>query len=619
MTRLSPTIESGCEVIKEYTNSLTRKPGVYRMLDKNEQILYIGKAKNLYNRVKSYTNPNNHSYRIKKMISETKSMEFIITNSEAEALLLEANLIKKNKPRYNIAMRDDKSFPKILINKEHAFPRIMKYRGNNKIKGDYFGPFSSAGAVNKTIDILQKAFLLRTCSDNVYANRSRPCLLYQINRCSAPCTKEISEEEYSQLVEELKEFMSGKASDIKSKIYSEMNNESKNFNFENAALLRDRLEAISKIQSQQMIQIKGMKDADIFAVCQKNNTTCIQVFFIRSGQNWGNREYYPITNKIDSNKLILESFLAQFYVTHPCPKNILISEKIDNVDLLTKALSERNSRKVIISIPTKGQKYKFVQKVLLNAEEALNRKVSNIQNQKNLMKGLQEKLKLKEMPRRVEIYDNSHIQGSLAVGGMVVMGNEGFEKKHYRKFNIKSNIINKGDDYAMMREVLSRRFSKFEINEVPENKPNLIIIDGGIGQLNIASQILKEYNFSDIELISISKDKNRRFGGEKIHILGSKPMKLDNNDPILHFIQRMRDEAHRFAIGSHRIRRKMHIKDSKLDSIQGVGAKRKKELLQYFGSVKSIQDAAIDDIIKVPGINNRIAEEIYLNFHDSLE
>ena len=616
MVASQTSIEKGAKLIKKYTTDLTTRPGVYKMIDLNEKILYIGKAKNLVKRVKSYTNPNKHSYRIKKMISETKSMQFTITNSEAEALLLEANLIKKNKPRYNIAMRDDKSFPKILVNKEHEFPRLMKYRGDNKIQGEYYGPFASAGAVNRTIDTLQKAFLIRTCSDSVYMNRSRPCLLHQINRCSAPCTGEISKKNYDILIKDLDGFMNGKGNYIKDKIFLDMEKQSKSFNYENAAILRDRLETITKIQSQQTINNSKISDADIFGVMQLNNIACVQVFFFRAGQNWGNREYFPIINKIDSIDMILDSFIAQFYTTHPCPSNIIISTKIPSHNLLEKALSEKNSRKVVITFPHKGEKFKLIQKVLMNTEQALKRKMNLLHDQKTLLEELKNKLSLRKIPKRIEIYDNSHIQGSLPVGAMVVAGVDGFEKKHYRKFNIKSELIEKGDDYGMMREMLERRFAKISEIKADENIPDLLVIDGGLGQLNVALEIIKKNKLNDIEVISISKDKNRRFGNEKIHLGKSKTIILEKNDPLLYFLQRIRDEAHRFAIGSHRHRRTMQLKNSKLDDIEGIGSKRKQQLIKYFGSMKSIQEADYNDIVQVPGINEKLARDIFSLLHN---
>ena len=611
------SLQNGAKIIKKYTETLPKKPGVYRMLDANQKILYIGKAKNLSNRVKSYTNPNNHSNRIKKMISETKAMEFIITVSEAEALLLEANLIKKNKPKYNIAMRDDKSFAHILINNQHSYPRLMKYRGEKKINGQYYGPFASAGAVNRTIDILQKAFLLRTCSDSVFENRSRPCLLYQINKCSAPCTNEISKKDYNSLLDDLDLFMKGKASTIKDKIYSAMQEESSKLNYENAAKLRDRLETINKIQSQQTIHNTSINDADIFAIMKLDNLVCVQVFFIRAGQNWGNREYFPINNKLDTNEEILDSFLAQFYTTHPCPKDIIISHEIPSKKLLEYALCEKNKKKIYIQIPKMGEKYKLIQKALINCEQALNRKLNQIDNHKVLLDGLANKLLLNKIPKRIEIYDNSHIQGSHPVGAMVVVGEDGFENKSYRKFNIRSEEIKPGDDYGMMKEVLTRRFSKIENKVAYENSPDLIIIDGGTGQLNIAKDILNEFNLNHVQLISISKDKKRKHGNEKIHTVENGIIILDTNDPIFYFLQRMRDEAHRFAIGSHRIRRNKALKYSKLDDLEGIGIKRKNQLMKYFGSMKSIQDANVDDIMKVPGISEKLAMDIYQSFHES--
>ncbi len=614
MKRELTNTETGILTIKAYANDLTKKPGVYKMLDASDRILYIGKAKNLFNRVKSYTNLNNHTYRIKKMISETRSMEFTITNSEAEALLLEANLIKKNKPKYNIAMRDDKSFAKILVNKEHNYPRLMKYRGDNKLKGDYYGPFASAGAVNKTIDTLQKGFLIRTCSNHVFENRSRPCLLYQINRCSAPCTGEISKENYDHLVDDLNDFMNGHASNIKEKIYSDMQKESAKLNYENAAKLRDRLETVNKIISQQSINNSTIGDADVFGIRRMNDITCIQVFFIRAGQNLGNREYYPIANKIDQNSQILDSFLAQFYTSHPCPANIIVSDKVPSEKLLTSALSEKNKRRVKIINPQKGEKYKLVEKVLMNAEQALNRKINQMQDQQSLLEGLATKLYLTKVPNRIEVFDNSHTQGSFPVGAMIVVGKNGFENKNYRKFNIKSRDISTSDDYAMMREVLMRRFAKLSEQNFQDNAPDLLVIDGGIGQLNIAIDIIKENKINNIEVISISKDKNRRYGNEKIHSKEKGSFILDKNDPVFFFLQRIRDEAHRFAIGSHRARRTKQINYSKLDDIVGIGQRRKQQLMRHFGSIKSIKEASYDDIIKVPGISEKLAKDIHSSF-----
>tara|TARA_B100000925_G_scaffold170107_1_gene128059 strand:+ start:9247 stop:11100 length:1854 start_codon:yes stop_codon:yes gene_type:complete len=614
MKREPTNTETGISTIRSYSKDLTKKPGVYKMLDASKEILYIGKAKNLFNRVKSYTNLNNHTYRIKKMISETRSMEFTITSTEAEALLLEANLIKKNKPKYNIAMRDDKSFAKILVNKEHDYPRLMKYRGDNKLNGDYYGPFASAGAVNKTIDTLQKAFLIRTCSNHVFENRSRPCLLYQINRCSAPCTGEISKQNYDHLINDLHDFMNGRASNIKDKIYTDMQNESANFNYENAAKLRDRLETINKIISQQSINNSNIGDADAFGISRLNNVVCIQVFFIRAGQNWGNREYYPIANKLDTNPEILDSFIAQFYTSHPCPNNIIVSEKLPSEKLLSSALSEKNKRKIKITQPKQGEKYKLVKKVLMNAEQALNRKVNQMQDQKSLLEGLATKLQLNKVPRRIEVYDNSHTQGSFPVGAMIVVGQNGFDNKNYRKFNIKSRDISTSDDYAMMREVLTRRFAKLSEKNFQDSSPDLVVIDGGKGQLNIAIDIMKENKIKDIEVISISKDKNRKYGNEKIHSKEKGVFILDKNDPIFFFLQRIRDEAHRFAIGSHRTRRVKQINYSRLDDIEGIGLRRKQHLMRYFGSIKSISEASFDDIIKVPGISEKLAKDIHSSF-----
>ena len=617
MKREVTNTETGILTIRSYSKDLTKKPGVYKMLDASNKILYIGKAKNLFNRVKSYTNLNNHTYRIKKMISETRSMEFTITNTEAEALLLEANLIKKNKPKYNIAMRDDKSFAKILVNKEHDYPRLMKYRGDNKMSGDYYGPFASAGAVNKTIDTLQKAFLIRTCSNHVFENRSRPCLLYQINRCSAPCTGEITKENYDHLINDLHDFMNGHASNIKNKIYTDMKKESDNLNYENAAKLRDRLETINKIISQQSINNSNIGDADVFGISRLNDIVCIQVFFIRAGQNWGNREYHPIANKLDTNPEILDSFIAQFYTSHPCPNNIIVSEKLPSEKLLTSALSDKNKRKIKITQPKQGEKYKLVEKVLMNVEQALNRRINQMQDQQSLLEGLATKLQLNRVPRRIEVYDNSHTQGSFPVGAMIVVGQNGFDNKNYRKFNIKSKDISTSDDYAMMREVLTRRFAKLSEENFQDSSPDLIVIDGGKGQLNIAIDIIKENKIKNVEVISISKDKNRKYGNEKIHLKETGVITLDKNDPIFFFLQRIRDEAHRFAIGSHRTRRVKQINYSRLDEIEGIGLRRKQQLMRHFGSIKSIREASFDDIIKVPGISEKLAKDIHSSFKNT--
>jgi len=613
---ISNPLEKGKGIINNYAKNLTSAPGVYRMINSDNNILYIGKAKNLKKRVKSYTNLNSQSHRIKRMISETNQMEFIITRSETEALLLEANLIKKYKPPFNILMRDDKSFPKILINKEHPIPRLMKHRGKNIYKGDYYGPFTSASSVNKSINAFQKAFLLRTCTDNVFNNRSRPCLLYQIKRCSAPCTNEIKPTEYNKLVEGLNLFLKGKTEEVTDIIYQEMQGLSKSLDYEGAAVLRDRLEAISQIQSKQTINSRYVVNADIFGIFEKDGIVCIQVFFFRAGQNWGNKEYFPKADKDLSLDIILDSFLAQFYTTHPCPELILLPNNIINQNILSDALSIKEKKKINILIPKKGEKYKIVNHACLNAKESLDRKILESKTQKKLLAEMKDALNLRKIPKRIEIYDNSHIQGQLAVGCMVVAGEDGFQKNNYRKFNIKSQNITPGDDYAMMKEVLERRLGKILSNNELKEYPDLIIIDGGQGQLNIAHNVLNEFRINDIDVIAIAKNFIRNTGPEHFYMKNKKAFRLKKNDPVLFFLQRLRDEAHRFAIGSNRIRRKMTINSSALDSIQNIGPKRKKELLKYFGTIKSLERASEEDILQVTGISQQMAKEIYSYFHE---
>ena len=613
---ISHNLEKGKEVINNYAKILTSSPGVYRMINIDNNILYIGKAKNLKKRVKSYTNINSQSNRIKRMISQTNKMEFIITKSETEALLLEANLIKKYKPPFNILMRDDKSFLKILINKEHKAPRLMKHRGKNIYKGDYYGPFTSASSVNKSINAFQKAFLLRTCTDNVFNNRSRPCLLYQIKRCSAPCTEEIKPTEYKKLVDGLNLFLNGKTEEITNTIYQEMQELSKSLDYEGAAILRDRLEAISQIQSKQIINSKFLVNADIFGIYGKDGVFCIQVFFFRAGQNWGNKEYFPRADNDISPDLILDAFLAQFYTTHPCPEVILLPNNIINQNILCDALSIKEKKKINISVPKKGEKYKIVKHASLNAKESLDRKLLESKTQKKLLAEMKDIFNLRKIPKRIEIYDNSHIQGQYAVGCMVVAGEDGFQKSNYRKFNIKSQDMKPGDDYAMMKEVLERRLGKISSNNGSEQYPDLIIIDGGLGQLNITYNVLDELGISDIDVIAIAKNFIRNTGPEHFYMKNKKAFRLKKNDPVLFFLQRLRDEAHRFAIGSNRIRRRIAISSSSLDSIQNIGPKRKKELLKYFGTIKSLEKASHEDLLQVTGISQRMAKEIYSYFHE---
>ncbi|MEM5585359.1 excinuclease ABC subunit UvrC [Roseibium sp. AS2] len=637
-------LRKGVEVIADEVRRLPNGPGVYRMLDEDGVVLYVGKARSLKKRVTSYTRLQGQSNRIGRMILATAAMEFVVTRTEAEALLLEANLIKRLRPRFNVLLRDDKSFPYILVTGEHPAPAIVKHRGARKRKGDYFGPFASAGAVDRTINALQKAFLIRTCSDSFYENRTRPCLQYQIKRCAGPCTGEIDPQDYAGLVSEAKAFLSGRSQLIKKQLAEQMETASADLEFERAAIYRDRLSALSHVQAHQGINPQSVEEADVFAIHQDGGQSCVQVFFFRTGQNWGNRAYFPKADKSLEEADILESFLAQFYDDKPAPRQILLSHLLEEQDLLAEALSERTGRKVEISTPKRGEKKDLVDHALTNAREALGRRLAETSSQARLLKGVAEAFDLAAPPRRIEVYDNSHIMGTNAVGGMIVAGLEGFNKGQYRKFNIKSEDLVPGDDYGMMREVLSRRFSRLLKEHARPEKPetlepsaaangdeaaedlpasadmpawpDLVLIDGGQGQLTAARETLESLGITNVPLVGIAKGPDRDAGREKFFIPGRQSIMLPERDPVLYFVQRLRDEAHRFAIGSHRARRKKDITRNPLDEIAGIGPTRKKALLTHFGTAKAVSKAGLEDLAAVPGISEAMARLVYDHFHE---
>ncbi len=608
----------GVKIIKSYLKNLGSQPGVYRMVDDKENVLYVGKAKNLSNRVKNYTNLKGLSHRIAKMVSLTRSMEFVTTHTEVEALLLEANLIKRYKPPYNILLRDDKSFPYILIDTTHKSPQVLKHRGAKKREGHYFGPFASVGAVNASLNILQKAFSLRTCSDSIFNSRSRPCLLYQIKRCSAPCVDKISEQDYNALVDEAHDFLSGKSDAIKNRFTKKMEKASKDQNYELAAVYRDRLKSLAAVQSRQDATDGKLNEADVIAAYKQGGQTCVQVFFYRGGQNWGNKAYFPRHDKDQHVDEILPAFISQFYENKLPPKKIFINNSIKQKALLEEALGIKADRKVHITMPQRGSNLLLVEMVEKNAREALERKVAETSSQAKLLAGIAKLFDLEAPPERIEVYDNSHISGTSALGAMIVSGPEGFDKKSYRKFNIKSENISAGDDFAMMHEVLSRRFKR-QLKEDPDRSaptwPDLLLIDGGKGQLSSVMEVLEDLGISDIPVVAIAKGPDRNAGREDFYLPGKAPFKLAPNDPVLYFLQRLRDESHRFVIGSHRNKRTQKIHKSILDDLPGVGATRKKALLLHFGSAKAVEGAAISDLQKVNGISKALATQIYDYFH----
>ncbi|MFB4372812.1 excinuclease ABC subunit UvrC [Agrobacterium tumefaciens] len=627
----------GMDLIGEFVKHLPNAPGVYRMFNEANDVLYVGKARSLKKRVGNYAQGRVHSNRIAQMVRLTAHMEFVTTRTETEALLLEANLIKRLRPRFNVLLRDDKSFPYILITADNRAPAIFKHRGARARKGDYFGPFASAGAVGRTINSLQRAFLIRTCTDSVFETRTRPCLLYQIKRCSGPCTHEISDQGYEELVKEAKDFLSGKSQSVKTAIARQMNEAAEDLDFERAAVYRDRLAALSHVQSHQGINPAGIEEADVFAIHHEGGISCIQVFFFRTGQNWGNRAYFPKADPSLPGSEILNAFLAQFYDDKPVPKQILLSETVEEQELLATALGEKAGHKVTISVPQRGEKKDITDHVLANAREAHGRKLAETSSQARLLKGFAETFGLSYVPRRIEIYDNSHIMGTNAVGGMVVAGPEGFVKNQYRKFNIKSTDITPGDDFGMMREVMTRRFSRLLKEEgkpdrgqtqtpTPEEAadmpfpawPDVVLIDGGQGQMTAVRAILDELGIRDcVTAIGVAKGVDREAGRERFFADGRSDFSLPPRDPVLYFIQRMRDEAHRFAIGSHRARRKKEMVRNPLDEISGIGPGRKRSLLQHFGTAKAVSRAGLNDLMAVSGISETVARQIYNHFHES--
>jgi excinuclease ABC subunit C len=627
----------GMDLIGEFVKHLPNSPGVYRMFNEANDVLYVGKARSLKKRVGNYAQGRVHSNRIAQMVRLTAHMEFVTTRTETEALLLEANLIKRLRPRFNVLLRVDKSFPYIFITADNRAPAIFKHRGARARKGDYFGPFASAGAVGRTINSLQRAFLIRTCTDSVFETRTRPCLLYQIKRCSGPCTHEVSDQGYAELVKEAKDFLSGKSQSVKTAIARQMNEAAEDLDFERAAVYRDRLAALSHVQSHQGINPAGIEEADVFAIHHEGGISCIQVFFFRTGQNWGNRAYFPKADPSLPGSEILNAFLAQFYDDKPVPKQILLSETVEEEELLAAALGEKTGHKVTISVPQRGEKKDITDHVLANAREAHGRKLAETSSQARLLKGFAETFGLPFVPRRIEIYDNSHIMGTNAVGGMVVAGPEGFVKNQYRKFNIKSTDITPGDDFGMMREVMTRRFSRLlkeegkpdrgqTLTPTPEEAadmpfptwPDVILIDGGQGQMTAVRAILDELDIRDsVIAIGVAKGVDREAGRERFFADGRSDFSLPPRDPVLYFIQRMRDEAHRFAIGSHRARRKKEMVRNPLDEISGIGPGRKRSLLQHFGTAKAVSRAGLNDLMAVTGISEAVARQIYNHFHES--
>jgi excinuclease ABC subunit C len=610
----------GMALIQDEVKRLPDAPGVYRMMGEDGEALYVGKAKSLKKRVTHYAQGRFHTQRIAHMVQLTRAMEFTTTRTETEALLLESNLIKRLKPRFNVVLRDDKSFAEILIRRDHAAPQIRKHRGVHSIPGDYFGPFASTWAVNRTVNILQKAFLLRSCSDSVYETRTRPCMLHQIKRCSAPCTGLISQEGYGELVDEAHDFMTGKSRAVMKRLSDEMGAAAEDMEFETAARLRDRIRALSAISMEQGINPETVDEADVFALHAEGGQACVQVFFFRAGQNWGNRAYFPRVDKTDEDGEIIDAFLGQFYEDKPIPRLILLSHAAPNAALLEEAFALTAGRKVEIAVPQRGEKRRLVEHASTNAREALGRKLAESSAQSKILAAVCEAFGLEGSPERIEVYDNSHISGTNAVGGMIVAGPEGFLKNQYRKFNIRSQDLTPGDDYGMMREVLTRRFGRLvKEEEAGENpaRPDLVLLDGGAGQLAAGLEIMADLGVDDIAVVGVAKGPDRDAGLERFFMPGKAPFMLEPKSPALYYLQRLRDEAHRFAIGSHRVRRTIEMRKNPLDEIEGVGPGRKKALLHAFGSAKGVSRASAADLVKVEGVSAQLAQRIYDFFHRS--
>ncbi|MGR3720201.1 MAG: excinuclease ABC subunit UvrC [Paracoccus sp. (in: a-proteobacteria)] len=610
--------KTGHVLIQDYLRTLDSSPGVYRMLDGQGAVLYVGKARDLKARVSNYARPSGHSGRIARMIRDTHSMMFLTTRTETEALLLEQNLIKQLKPRYNVLLRDDKSFPNILVAKSHDFPQIKKHRGAKSEKGDYYGPFASAGAVNRTLTQLQRVFLLRNCTDSVFESRTRPCLLFQIKRCSAPCVGRIDRDDYNGLVRDAELFLQGKTTAIQTQLAAEMAQAAEAMEYERAAALRDRIKALTAVQSVQAINPKGVAEADIVALHMEGGQACIQVFFIRGNQSWGNRDFYPRLGGAESPDEVMQAFLLQFYDDKPPPRQILLSHAPEDPDLTAEVMAERAGRKVEIAVPLRGEKFELVTNALRNARESLGRRMSESAAQAKLLEGVAKAFDLPATPRRIEVYDNSHIMGTNAVGGMIVAGPDGFIKNQYRKFNIKGTEITPGDDFGMMREVLTRRFTRL-LKEDPDRQteawPDLLLIDGGAGQVSAVDGILADLGVEDIPVIGVAKGVDREHGKEEFHRPNRRPFALRMNDPVLYFVQRLRDEAHRWAIGTHRARRAKSVMANPLDEIAGIGAARKRALLAHFGSAKAVSRAGLADLRAVEGISAAMAQKVYDHFH----
>ena len=614
----APDLEAGVASIRNVLKTLPVRPGVYRMQDARGDVLYVGKARALRNRVNSYTQVAKLPKRLQRMVAQTRSMTIVTTRTEAEALLLEAQLIKRFRPAYNVLLRDDKSFPFILLREDHDFPRVQKHRGARRVKGQYYGPFASAGSVTRTLNALQKLFLLRSCSDSFFANRSRPCLLYQIKRCSAPCVDRIDRKDYAELVADAKSFLAGKSTNVQSRLSKSMAVAAEAQDYELAAVYRDRLRALTYIQGSQTVHAEGLGDGDIFALACKAGAMCIQAFFIRGGQNWGHRAFFPAHTADVPEAEVLSSFLVQFYEDMPPPRRILVDRDLPDAALLSEALTERAERKIAIERPQRGDRRKLMDQARRNAEEALERRMAETTTQGRLLRDLADTFELPEPPKRIEVYDNSHIMGTNATGAMIVAGPEGFRKNNYRKFNIKRKETQPGDDFAMMREVLERRFARLEKDDPDRSSgewPDMLLIDGGKGQLSAVCEILEDSGVHDVPVVAVSKGPDRNAGREIFHVPGGREISLPPNSALLFYLQRLRDEAHRFAIGTHRQKRAKSLTTSSLDEVPGIGPNRKRALLMHFGTARAVKSAALEDLERAPGISKAMARQLYDYFH----
>ncbi len=613
-----PDLERGALAIRNVVKTLPARPGVYRMQDSRGDVLYVGKARALKNRVTNYTQVTKLPKRLQRMVSQTRSMTIVTTRTEAEALLLEAQLIKRFRPPYNVLLRDDKSFPFILLREDHAFPRVQKHRGARRSKGQYYGPFASAGSVTRTLNALQKLFLLRSCSDSFFENRSRPCLLYQIRRCSAPCVGRIGEADYAELVADAKAFLAGRSTGVQQRLGRSMAEAAERQDFELAAVFRDRLRALTYVQGTQSVHSQSLGDADVFALASKAGAVCIQAFFIRGGQNWGHRAFFPAHTSEIPEAEVLAAFLVQFYEDVPPPRRILVDRDLSDRGLLEEALCAQAKHKVAIEQPKRGRRVKLIEQASRNAEEALDRRMAETATQAKVLRELTETFELPDIPKRIEVYDNSHIMGTNATGAMIVAGPEGFRKNNYRKFNIKRAETAPGDDFAMMREVLERRFARLE-KEDPDRSsgewPDLLLIDGGKGQLSVVCDMLEEAGVHDVPVVAVSKGPDRNAGRETFHMPGGRELTLPPNSALLFYLQRLRDEAHRFAIGTHRQKRAKSLTTSSLDDVPGIGPSRKRSLLMHFGTARAVKGAALEDLERAPGISRTIARQVYDHFH----